>query len=136
MLLIFPHKSQITYQNSCYWAMGQTWCQPIKLQYSLKLNISRKKWMLKFNFGMQINIEVFYELIISFCVYIARHAQSNQNKKFVYLCNISRKLWGMNLIVRYYNVTFDYQLSNCLTWLSIVILWSWFSFLQINTKVF
>ena len=73
--------------------------------------------MLKFIFGMQINIEVFYKLIISFCVYIARHAQSTQNKKFVYLCNISRKLWGMNLIVHYYNVTYAFtvnlQLPEC-----------------------
>ena len=29
---------------------------------------------------------------------IARHAPSIQNKKFAYLCNISRKTWGMKLI--------------------------------------
>ena len=32
-------------------------------------------------FGMQINIEVFCKLILSFWVCIARHAQSTQNKK-------------------------------------------------------
>ena len=50
---------------------GPKCCQPIKLQDSLKCNISRKKWMMKFIFGMQINIEVFYKLILSFwvCVY-------------------------------------------------------------------
>ena len=37
--------------------------QPIKLQDSLKCNISRKKGMMKFIFGMPINIEVFYKLI-------------------------------------------------------------------------
>ena len=42
-------------------------------------------------FGMQIDIEVFYNLIVSFWYCLTRHAQITQNKKFVYLCNISRK---------------------------------------------
>ena len=50
--------------------------------------------MMKFIFGMQINIEVFYKLILSFWVCATRHAQSTRNKKFAYLCNISRKAWG------------------------------------------
>ena len=50
--------------------------------------------MMKFIFGMQINIEVFYKLILSFWVSATRHAQSTRNKKFAYLCNISRKAWG------------------------------------------
>ena len=33
-------------------------------------------------FGMQINIRVFYKLILSFWVCVARHAESTQNKKF------------------------------------------------------
>ena len=66
---------------------GPKCCWPIKLQDSLKCNISRKKWMMKFIFGMQINIEVFN-----------RHTQSTQNKNFAYLCNISRRMWGMKLI--------------------------------------
>ena len=45
---------------------GQKWCQPTKLHDSLKCNVSRKKWMMKFIFGMQINIEAFYKLILSF----------------------------------------------------------------------
>ena len=40
--------------------------------------------MMNFIFGMQINIEVFYKLILSFWVCVTRHAQSTQNK-FVYL---------------------------------------------------
>ena len=54
---------------------------------------------------MQINIEVFYYLIISLLVCSARHAQSTQNRKFAYLYNISTKTWGMKLIVslRYYH---------------------------------
>ena len=45
-------------------------CWPAKLQDSLKYSISGKKWMMKFIFGMQINIEVFYKMIVSFCVWI------------------------------------------------------------------
>ena len=41
-------------------------CQPIKLQVPLRCNISRKKGMMKFIFRMQINMEVFYKLILSF----------------------------------------------------------------------
>ena len=73
---------------------GPKCCQPIKLQDSLKCNISRMKWMMKFIFGMQINIEVFYKLILSFWECETKHAQSTQSKKFAYLCNISRKAWG------------------------------------------
>ena len=53
--------------------------------------------MMKFIFGIKINIEVFYKLILSFWVCVTRNAQSTQ-VKFAYLCNISRKAWGMKLI--------------------------------------
>ena len=49
--------------------------------------------MMKFIFGMQINIEVFCKLILSFWVCATRHVQSTQNEKFAYLRNISRKAW-------------------------------------------
>ena len=49
--------------------------------------------MMKFIFGMQVNI-ILYKVIILIWVFVARHAQSNQNKKFAYLCNISRKMFG------------------------------------------
>ena len=78
---------------------GPKCCWPINLLDSLKCNISRMKWMMKCIFGMQINIEVFYKLILSFWVCVARHAQSTENKKFAYLSNISRKTWGMKLIL-------------------------------------
>ena len=77
---------------------GSKYCLPIKLQDSLKCSISRKKWIVKSICGMQINIDVFYKLVLSFCVYIARHAQSTQNKTFSYLCNISRKMWVKKFI--------------------------------------
>ena len=58
---------------------------------------SRKKWMMKCIFGMQINIEVFCKLILSFWLCLTRHSQSTQNK-FSYLRNISSKAWEMKLI--------------------------------------
>ena len=54
----------------------------IRFQDSLKCNISRKKGIMQFIFGIQINIEVFYKLILSFWACIARLAQSIKNKKF------------------------------------------------------
>ena len=48
-------------------------------------------------FGIETNIEVFYKLILSIWLYVTMHAQSNQNKKFAYLCNISREAWRMKL---------------------------------------
>ena len=49
-------------------------------------------------FSMQINIKVFYTVILSFWMCVARHVQSTQNK-FDYLHNISRKTRRMKLIV-------------------------------------
>ena len=79
-----------------------------------------KKWYLKkevnneIYFGIHINIDVFYKFILSFWMYIVSHAQSTKNKTFAYLCNISRKRWGMKLIF-----------------------WRWFFLiLQIDTKFF
>ena len=92
ILLISHHQSHI-WRNS----NSELWCRSIKLQDSLKCNISRKKWMMKFIFGMQINMKVFYKLIISFWVCLARLVQSIQNKKFAYLCNISKTMWWMKL---------------------------------------
>ena len=54
--------------------------------------------MMKFTLGIQRNSKIFYKLILPFWVHAARHAQSIQNRKFAYLCNISRKTWGMNLL--------------------------------------
>ena len=47
--------------------------------------------MMKFIFDIQINIAVFYNLILSFWVSVSRHAQCTQN-------NISRKTWKIKLI--------------------------------------
>ena len=44
-------------------------------------------------FGMEMNIEVFYKLILSFEVCINKFAQGTQNK-FPYLCNTPRTAGG------------------------------------------
>ena len=106
MSLVFPGN------DICYWNftpvpyLAKFWfsncepkcCRPIRLQDFLKYNISRKKWTMKFIFGMRINIEVFYKLIISFWVCAARHGPSTQSNKFVYLGKITRKTRGKKLI--------------------------------------
>ena len=77
--LIFYHQSHI------YQVLGLELLkcsQPIKLQDSLKCNIARKKWIMKFISDMEINIEVFYKLILAFWVCLGRHAQCNQGSKF------------------------------------------------------
>ena len=45
-------------------------------------------------YGMQINSEVFYKLIISILVWVAKHNQSTQNKIFRYLCKYLQKNTG------------------------------------------
>ena len=63
---------------------GPKCCQPMK-------------WMMKFIFGIKINIKAFYKLILSFWVCAIRHTQSTQIKS-AYFSNISRKAWEMKLI--------------------------------------
>ena len=58
---------------------GPKCCQPINLLDSLNCNILRKKTIIKFVVWMQINIEVFYKMILSFWVIVTRHAKSTLN---------------------------------------------------------
>ena len=53
-----------------FWVLGYgpKCCKPINLQDSLNCNILLKKWMMKFVFCLQINIEVFYKVILLFWV--------------------------------------------------------------------
>ena len=81
ILPLFPHLTKF-----CFSSYGAKYCGQIKLQDSLKCNISRNKQIMKF-ICIQINTKVFYKLIRSFWVCATRHAQSSQNKKFTYLCN-------------------------------------------------
>ena len=50
-------------------------------------------------FCMKINIKVFYKMVVSFLLIIARHAQSTQNSKFVISVEYLTKKGGMKLIV-------------------------------------
>ena len=45
-------------------------------------NISSKTWGMKLIFCMQINVKVFYKIIVSLWVRVARHAQSTENRNF------------------------------------------------------
>ena len=55
--------------------------------------------MTKFIFGMQINIDDFYKLLLTFWVCITRQVQITQNKMLVCLSYISRKTWRMKFII-------------------------------------
>ena len=94
---------------------GSKCCCPIKLQDSLKCNIPKKKWMIKFIFGMQIDIKVFYKLILSVrvCVafgfvYIPKVAKIKC--LYTYLCNFLRKTCGTKLIFCLLNTKVLYKL--------------------------
>ena len=50
------------------------------LQY-LQSSISRETWWMKLIFYQQISTKVYYKLIVSLWVYIARHAKSSENNK-------------------------------------------------------
>ena len=80
ILPLFPHLAKFYFSS-----YGPKYCWQIKLQESLKCNISRKNRIMFI--CMQIDFEVFYKLILSFWVWVSRHSQSNQNKKFTYLFN-------------------------------------------------
>ena len=69
----------------------QAYPKHLKNKFAHLCNISRKAWRVKLLFCSQMNTKVFYILIVSLWVCIARHAQSTQN-------NILRKNWVMKLI--------------------------------------
>ena len=75
--LPIPYLVKLFFSNygpKCYWS--------IKLHDSLKCNNSRKKWMMKFSFGVQINMDVFYNLIVSLWVCVTKHVQITRSDKF------------------------------------------------------
>ena len=61
---------------------GPKCSQPIKLQDSLKCNVVREKWVMKFIFCMQISTKVFYKMILSLWVCVSRQVQSTKNSQF------------------------------------------------------
>ena len=97
-IIVIDISPPITYLVKFWFSSyGPKCCWPIKLQDSLKCNMSKKKWMMKFIFGLKRNNKIFCKVILSFWVCAARHAQTTKNWKFAYLCNISRKTWEMKL---------------------------------------
>ena len=68
--------------------MGQNVVSQSNCRILLKCQKRKEWWRI---FSIQINIEVFYKFILSFWVCVTRYAQSSQNKKFAYLCNILQK---------------------------------------------
>ena len=67
--------SPVPYLAKCWVSSyGPKCCQHIKLHDSLKCNISRKKLMMNFIFGVKINIKFFCKLILLFWVFVTRHA--------------------------------------------------------------
>ena len=103
------------FQHQLVSSFGPKYFLAINLQGSLKCDISRKKLIMNFNFGMQINIEVFSKLILLFYLCITRHAQDTLNK-FAYFCSISKKTWAMKLI-------FYLQINTKMFYKLIVSLW-------------
>ena len=88
---------RITYLAKFWFSSyGLKCCWPIKLQDSLKCNISRKKGKNEVYFW---HVEKHLHLILLYCVCLARHNQSTQNTKLAYLCNISRKTWAMKFFL-------------------------------------
>ena len=81
--------------------------QNCKFQYSLKCNISRKKWIINFFFWMQINIKVFYMLILTFLVfyfYIFTHFQQKHTIISMYLW--SKPLTKFHLLILFVRAFF------------------------------
>ena len=56
--------------------------QSTQNNFAYLCNISIKAWGIKLIFCQQINIKVFYKMIVSLWVYIERHARSTQNSRF------------------------------------------------------
>ena len=78
-----------------FWSYGPKCCQSIKLQNSLKCNISRKKWTMNFIYGMD---RLFCSLILSFWVSVVRHAQSTQNNNFTCIYSYLLKNLGDEVV--------------------------------------
>ena len=63
-----------------FWSKKPKCSWPVRLQDSLKCNISRKNWGIKLIFCLWINIKVSYKVVLSLMEGVARHVQSTKNK--------------------------------------------------------
>ena len=68
----------------------------IRLQDSVKYNISKKMEGSNWFLCLQINIRISYKLVLLLLVNVRRHVQSTKITSLQHLCNISRKKWGIN----------------------------------------
>ena len=77
--------------------------------------------MIKFIFGMQINIKVFFKLLVSFwemlsvLVSTANHAQSTQNKKFALSLQYFQENVGDEVDFLYENKCGSFLLADSIT---------------------
>ena len=94
LLLIFCYQSYI-WQNSQFSSYGPKFCRPIKLQDSLKCNISRKEGMMKFIFGMH-----------RFGSVLGVQSQECLSS-LQYFSNILRKIWRIKLTFSCRQTFFD-----------------------------
>ena len=68
---------------SSFWLCITRHAQSTKNNFAYLCSISKKAWVMKLIFYLQINTKIFYELIVSFWVCMTRHAQSTQNNNFI-----------------------------------------------------
>ena len=66
-----------------FWLCITRHAQSTQNKFACLYSISRKAWVMKLIFYLQINTKIFYELIVSFWVCMTRHAQSTQNNNFI-----------------------------------------------------
>ena len=91
----------LSYGSKCFW--------PIRLQGSLKWNISRKKRGFNLIFCIHINIKVSYKLKLWMSPCMAKVPQVTNSK---YVSNISKKSWEINLIFLHWDKHQSFSKAN------------------------
>ena len=101
----------LLFHQHIFWvsSYAQKYCQPIRLQASLKCKILRTESMMMFIFLHTDKHRSLLQVDAIILMSVTRHAQRTKNKfPFPYLCNLSIKAWGMKLILRLQiNITFS-----------------------------
>ena len=92
LLLIFHYETYILQNSgSCKMLLANQNVVFFKMGY-----LKKREWL--FIFGILINIEVFYKLMLSFWVFVAWYAQSTQNKNLHIFAISKKKMWGVELM--------------------------------------
>ena len=68
-----------------FWVSVTRHAQSTQNKFAYLCNISIKAWWMKLSFCLQININVFYKMVVSLWVQLARQAQSTKNNQFTIL---------------------------------------------------